>query len=109
MKDKEYIKHIITYCEKIQKYMEGMTSVEIFEKNELHIDAIMLNLEQIGETAKKLSDTEKGKYSSIDWSKVIGLRNIISHQYEGVDISIIYVIATTHIKQLSHSLYLKSI
>ncbi len=94
MKDKAYIERIVTYCKKINKYMEGMTSLEVFEKNELYLDAVILNLEQIGETAKKLSDKIKVQYSNTDLNMIIGLRNMISHEYEGINIAIIFDIAT---------------
>ncbi len=104
MKDKEYIDRIITYCEKINKYMNGITSIEIFENHELNLDAVMLNLQQIGETAKKLSINAKNGYSDIDWQKIIGLRNMISHEYEGIDITIIFDIATVHVPHLLNAL-----
>lgn len=59
---------------------------------------------QIGETAKKLSEDAKRQFSDIDWQKIIGLRNMISHEYEGINIAIIYSIATIHVPQLLDAL-----
>jgi uncharacterized protein with HEPN domain len=60
----------------------------------------MLNLEQIGETAKKLSLQTKTHFPSINWPSIIGLRNMISHQYEGVKLHIVYAIVTKNIPDL---------
>jgi uncharacterized protein with HEPN domain len=60
----------------------------------------MLNLEQIGETAKKLSLQTKIQFSSIHWPSIIGLRNMISHQYEGVKLHLVYEIVTKNIPDL---------
>jgi len=53
-------------------------------------DAVILNLEQIGETAKKLSNETTSIYPNINWLSIIGLRNMISHEYEGIKLEIIY-------------------
>mgnify|MGYP000854532729 CR=1 FL=1 len=55
MKEKEYIDCIIKYATKIGKYVEGVSHFQDFQSNEEKVDAVILNLEQIGETAKKLS------------------------------------------------------
>jgi uncharacterized protein with HEPN domain len=60
----------------------------------------MLNLEQIGETAKKLSLQTKTHVPSIHWPSIIGLRNMISHQYEGVKLHIVYDIVMKNIPAL---------
>lgn len=61
---------------------------------------LLLNLEQIGETAKKLSDELKNNISHIEWNKIIGLKNYISHEYEGIDLTIIFNIASKNIPKL---------
>ena len=100
MKDNEYIERIRKHCEKINRYLYTVSSFEEFITMDEKIDAVTLNLEQIGETAKKISDTEKSKYVDIEWKKIIGLRNIISHEYEGVSLEIIYNIIDENIPHL---------
>jgi len=100
MKDKKYLERIINYSSKIIRYLEDVTSIEEFESNEEKVDAVLLNLEQIGETAKKLSEEFKDSVSKIEWNKIIGLRNLISHEYEGVDLTIIYNVATINIPEI---------
>jgi len=64
------------------------------------VDAVSLNLEQIGETAKKISDKTKIKFHYIEWRKIIGLRNLISHEYEGINNEIVFFILTSEIPKL---------
>ena len=49
---------------------------------------------------KKLSEEFKDSVSKIEWNKIIGLRNLISHEYEGVDLTIIYNVATINIPEI---------
>lgn len=100
MKDKKYIKRLIKYCEKIVMYMKEVKSYIEFSSNPEKVDAVILNLEQIGETAKKLSDEIKAVYPDINWLSIIGLRHMISHGYEGIKLEIIYDIALNKISNL---------
>jgi uncharacterized protein with HEPN domain len=100
MKDKIYFDRIIKYAKKIGKYMNEVDTVKDFANKDEKVDAVILNLEQIGETAKKLSDEIKQNYPSIHWPSIIGLRNMISHEYEGIKLNIIYDIAIVNIPEL---------
>lgn len=100
MKEKEYIDRFIKYATKIGKYVEGVSHFQDFQSNEEKVDAVILNLEQIGETANKLSNETKEKYPTIHWPRIIGLRNMISHDYEGIRLNIIYDIAIASIPVL---------
>jgi len=100
MKDKKYLERIVNYSNRIARYLEIVNDFDDFESNEEKVDAVLLNLEQIGETAKKLSKELKNNIPNIEWNKIIGLRNLISHEYEGVNLTIIYNIANKNIPEL---------
>ena len=104
MKDKAYILRIINYASKIAKYMKNVETYESFKLNDEKVDAVILNLEQIGETAKKLSIEAKNAYPNIKWPNIIGLRNMISHEYEGVNTLIIFEIVNKDIPNLLNTL-----
>jgi uncharacterized protein with HEPN domain len=104
MKDNIYIDRIVKYARKINNYMYEAKTFSEFKRNDEKIDAVILNLEQIGETAKKLSSEAKQNYPSIYWPKIIGLRNMISHEYEGIRLNIIFDIATINIPELLSAL-----
>jgi uncharacterized protein with HEPN domain len=100
MKDSKYIGRVIKYIEKINRFMIEVDTYEIFILNEEKVDAVILNLEQIGETVKKLSDSYKRKHPEIDWVNIAGLRNLIAHEYEEVDYRLIYYAAKISIDEL---------
>jgi uncharacterized protein with HEPN domain len=100
MKDKVYLERIQAYCIRINTYMRGVQTVHEWISDQQKVDSVMLNLEQIGETAKKLSIQTKTQFPSIHWPSIIGLRNMISHQYEGVKLQIVYEIVMKNIPTL---------
>ena len=104
MKDKDYIQRLKKYCNKINEYMKPVKSFNDFISKPEKVDAVILNLEQIGETAKKLSKEIKENFPEINWPSIIGLRNMISHEYEGIRLEIIYEIATRNIDALKKNL-----
>ena len=104
MKDRIYVNRIQTYCKHIISYTEDIQTEKEWTNNQLKVDAVLFNLEQIGETAKKISTITKNKFPDIHWLSIIGLRNLISHQYEGVKLHFIYEIVTKDIPVLLKSL-----
>ena len=89
---------ILKFCSKIELYIEGLTK-EIFEKREMVIDAVLRNLELVGEASNRLTKEFQDKYSIIPWKKLIGLRNIVIHAYSDVDLDIIWDIITKNIPE----------
>ncbi len=86
-----YIKEIIKSIEKIEKYISNISKEE-FIKNELIIDAIVRNLEIIGEAVKKIPNEIKEKNKNIEWKKIAGLRDVLIHEYAGIDLDIVWEI-----------------
>ena len=60
-----------------------------FEKNELIQTWIIHNLLILGEAVSALSDSFKEQHSDIHWSKIIGMRNILVHNYFGIDFDVV--------------------
>jgi uncharacterized protein with HEPN domain len=85
------IEDIWESIEKIERYTEGMTQ-DNFESDEKTTDAVVRNLEIIGEAAGRLPEDFTDRHSEIEWVKIIGLRNRIVHEYFGVDLQIIWQI-----------------
>lgn len=80
--------------------MLHVDSFETFIVNEEKVDAVILNLEQIGETVKKLSESYKQNHPDIEWISIAGLRNLIAHEYEEIDYLLIYTTAKNSINEL---------
>ena len=85
------IEDIWEAIEKIERYTKGMTS-ESFEEDEKTADAVVRNLEIVGEAANRLPADFKEKHSEIEWTKIVGLHHRIVHEYFGVDKGIIWQI-----------------
>lgn len=90
---------IRTAISKIERYVAGLDQIA-FLADEKTIDAVVRNLEIIGEAAKQLPAEWKAKHSAISWSQIAGLRNRIVHDYAGVDLEIVWNILQTSIPEL---------
>jgi uncharacterized protein with HEPN domain len=89
--------------EKIERYIENLTQ-DKFQNDEKTTDAVVRNLEIIGEAAGRLPEDFTNQHSEIEWVKIIGLRNRIVHEYFGVDLQIIWQILKKDIPTFKVSL-----
>ena len=72
---------------------------EEFKKDDRTIDAVLRNIEIIGEAANKLSEKIYRENESVPWGRMIGLRNIVIHEYFGVDLNIIWQVITVNLPE----------
>ncbi len=79
-----YLADIQESCEKVLRFTKGMTYKE-FVHDELHFDAVLRNLEIIGEAVKNISVETREKFPQIKWRKIVGFREIVAHGYFGVN------------------------
>ena len=96
---KAYLSDIIGSINKIEKYTENM-SFQDFLQNELVQDGVVRNLEIIGEAVKKLPGDVKKHKAGVEWKKIAGLRDILIHDYFGVDVVIVWDIIKNKIPNL---------
>ena len=88
---------------KIESWTSGMSS-EKFLENGLLQDAVVRNLEILGEAAKNIPEDVRSRYPDIPWRRVAGFRDIAIHDYFGVDLEIVWKILTEGIIALKPSL-----
>ncbi|WP_202318606.1 HepT-like ribonuclease domain-containing protein [Archaeoglobus neptunius] len=93
---------ILEACRRIQKYVENL-SYEDLLKNEEKQDAVIRNIEIIGEAVKNISADLKEKYR-IDWRKISGMKDKLIHSYFGVKIEIVWIVATKEIPGLMNNI-----
>lgn len=101
--NKLFIEDILDATTKIEKYTKDL-SYEDFVKNQMIIDAVVRNLEIIGEAARNIPKSIQKKYKDVPWNRMIGLRNIVIHGYFGIDLSIIWEIITKNLPETKPSL-----
>ena len=90
-----FLLHIADSFEKIAQYLGGMDK-ESFFKNSLTQDAVVRNYEIIGEAARNITDDFRAQHPEIDWRGMAGLRNILIHQYFGIDLNNVWNISKVH-------------
>ena len=73
----------------------------LFLADEKTIDAVVRNIEIIGEAAKQLPTEFKTRYSKVPWPQIAGLRNRIVHDYAGIDLKLVWNILQTAIPKLA--------
>lgn len=95
---KLFVEDILEATEKIKRYTRGLT-YETFVKNEMVVDAVIRNLEMIGEASRNIPEDVREEYPDIPWRRMIGLRNIVVHEYFGVDLGIVWKIATSNLPE----------
>ena len=97
--DLDLLEDILICMDKIHKYIDGIT-YDGFENDSKTQDAIIRNIEVIGEAAKHLSDDIRQKYHNVPWKEIAGTRDRLIHGYFGVNLDIIWEIATIDLPKL---------
>jgi len=64
-------------------------------------DAVIRQISIIGEAGTHLSTETRAKYPDIPWRKIIGMRNMLMHQYFGIDLAFVFITATERIPELA--------
>jgi uncharacterized protein with HEPN domain len=85
---------------KMKRYTAGLDEAS-FLADEKTIDAVVRNLEIIGEAAKQLPAEFKAQHPAIAWPQIAGLRNRIVHDYAGIDLKLVWNILKTAIPNLA--------
>lgn len=98
-----YLDDISAAIKKIEKYSKGYNAQKL-KNDDLVIDGIARNLEIIGEAAKNIPRAIKEKYPEIEWKKIAGLRDVLAHEYFGVDIEILWDIVKNKIPDFKKKL-----
>ena len=94
---------ILESASKIKRYTQGL-KFEDFETDDKTIDAVVRNLEIIGEAAHRIDPDYKLQHPEIEWERMYGLRNRIVHAYFGVDINIVWNIILYYLDDLIESI-----
>lgn len=86
--DNERLLDIQEAIKNIRKYAK--LGMDEFKKNELIQSWIVRHLQIIGEASSRLSENFRNNHTEIPWSKIIGMRNVLVHDYFGIDKAIVW-------------------
>ena len=105
MKDKEItsINKMINYIDRALKYTDEIT-LEQFENNQEKQDATIFSISQIGELVKNIDENTQNEHSNIEWIIIKNLRNKIVHDYDGINLNIIWDIIKNDLNPLKEEL-----
>jgi uncharacterized protein with HEPN domain len=84
-----YLDDIREACEKIMRYSQGLDLDQLVQ-DEKTFDAVVRNLEIIGEAVKHIPPEMRARYPDVEWHKIAGLRDIVAHEYFGLDEDILW-------------------
>ena len=99
-----YIHDILQACDDILNFTQDMNSADDLEKDRRTFLAVIHSLQTIGEAARQLSKGFQDEHPDIPWREIIGLRNVIAHEYFGLDNEIIWDVIQTQIPLLAEQM-----
>jgi uncharacterized protein with HEPN domain len=94
---------IISYIDAILTYTKDL-DYEAFVNNRMMVEACVFNLSQIGELVNRLDKEFITKYPEVAWFQIRGLRNRLIHDYEGVNLTLVWEIIASDLKTLKNQL-----
>jgi uncharacterized protein with HEPN domain len=99
--DSIYLKHILDSIRRIEE--DTTEGREMFLASHTLQDAVLRNLQTLSESAKRLSDPLKSSHPEIEWRRITAFRNILVHDYLGIDLERIWQIIQQDVPQLKRT------
>ena len=100
--DAVYLRHILESIRRIEQDVAG--GREQFLTSHLHQDAVLRNLHTLSESTQRLSEVCKAAYPGIPWRSVAAFRNIMVHDYLGVDLEKVWEIVQRDVPALKKTI-----
>jgi uncharacterized protein with HEPN domain len=100
--DSLWLEDIREACRKVTAYSQGLSREELLADG-MRMDAIIRNLQIIGEASGRLSDVACMSMPEIPWADIVGMRNILTHVYFGVDPLIVWDVVKNKIPLLDRA------
>ena len=97
-----YLQDIAESCEKILRFTAGLSQSDLIGDEKTY-DAVVRNLEIVGEAAKHISEEIRGLLPDIEWRKAAGLRDMLAHAYFGIDDDILWDVVQNKVHRLANA------
>ena len=100
-RDPESLIDIVTAIRRILRYTNGVSRADL-EANDEKLSAILYQISIIGEATKRLSPTFRDAHPEIPWREIAGMRNVIVHEYDQLDLDVIWDVVQNKLSELLH-------
>ena len=100
---KIFLEHILESINLIEEYTKGKEKLDFLESTQLQ-DSVIRRIEIIGEAIKNIPEEVKKNHPSIPWKEIIGMRDILIHQYFGVDLNLTWKVVEEDILDLKNQI-----
>lgn len=100
--DRLYLHHMLERCHRITRFIGP--GKQGFMESEALQDAVIRNVEVIGEAAKRVSAETRARLAVLDWKAICGMRDVLIHDYIGVDLDEVWNVASSRIPELQSAL-----
>ena len=100
VKDRPNLLAILEAVTKIEEFTKGVVSAAEYYETQIVLDATLMNFIVIGEMVDRISVDLKERYSDVDWQKIKDFRNIVAHDYLGIDAEEVWQIIQNHLPKL---------
>lgn len=103
-KDRHSLEAILEAISKIHRFTKIHPDQDSFYNDERDFDAVMMNFIMIGEMVSRISNELKAANPQIDWKRIKGFRNLVAHDYFGIDAEEVWQIIRSDLPKLEHQI-----
>lgn len=95
----DHLNDILVAITDIEEFIRGMT-YEVFAKDKRTVNAVIRSLEVLGEATKRIPTSFRQEHQDIPWSRMAGMRDVLIHDYMGVDLKTVWKVAEDRLSEL---------